>query len=242
MRNGQRLVIQGACLGCLLLAAFGWIVTADAADLQLSPATNPAGSSLQETHLPAVQGQENVQAAGEESAGNLEELFDASIAYTPGDFTSPPDSQADGTQDSDSDGCQVSSAFPESILEWCGLISHYAEKNSLEPDLVAAVILQESGGQHLAYSHSGAVGLMQVMPRDGIAETFMCKNGPCFSSRPTISELQDPEFNIAFGTRMLSGLKERFGNIRDALKSYGPMGMGYAYADKVLAIHERYGN
>ena len=242
MRNGQSLVIQGAVLGCLLLAAFGWIVTADAAGLQLSPVANPAGSSLQEAHLPATQGQENVQTAGEESAGNLEELFDASIAYTPGDFTSPADSQADGTSESNSAGCQVSSDFPGSILEWCGLISQYAERNSLDPDLVAAVILQESGGQHLAYSHSGAVGLMQVMPRDGIAETFMCKNGPCFSSRPTINELQDPEFNIAFGTRMLAGLENRFGNIRDALKSYGPMDVGYAYADKVLAIHERYGD
>lgn len=242
MRNGQSLVIQGACLGCLLLAAFGWFVTADAAGLQLPTGSISTDALPPVEQLPAAQEQENVQTTGEESTGNLEELFDASIAYTPGDFNSPADSQADGSSDSHSAGCQVSSAYPGSILEWCGLISQYADNNSLDPDLVAAVILQESGGQHLAYSHSGAVGLMQVMPRDGIAEKFMCKNGPCFSSRPTISELQDPEFNIAFGTRMLAGLKDRFGNIRDALKSYGPMDVGYAYADKVLAIHERYGD
>jgi len=44
--------------------------------------------------------------------------------------------------------------------------------------LIAAVILQESGGDPSAYSSSGAVGLMQVMPRDGIAAEFMCVNGP----------------------------------------------------------------
>jgi hypothetical protein len=36
-------------------------------------------------------------------------------------------------------------------------------------------------------------------------------------------------------------LFSRFGNMRDALKSYGPMDVGYSYADKVLAIENRYG-
>jgi soluble lytic murein transglycosylase-like protein len=103
-------------------------------------------------------------------------------------------------------------------------------------------MLQESGGNHLAYSHSGAVGLLQVMPRDGIAAGFMCKNGPCFAKRPTISELQDPEFNINYGAGMLSGLNNKYLDIREALKSYGPMDVGYAYADKVLAIYSRYGS
>lgn len=101
-------------------------------------------------------------------------------------------------------------------------------------------MLQESGGNPKAYSHSGAVGLMQIMPRDGIAASFMCINGPCFGSRPTIKELEDPEFNIEFGTRMLSGLISKYGNVRDALKFYGPMDVGYNYADKVLAIYENH--
>jgi hypothetical protein len=41
---------------------------------------------------------------------------------------------------------------------------------------------------------------------------------------------------------MLAGLFKRQGNLRDALKSYGPMDNGYYYADKVLAIYERFGN
>ncbi len=137
------------------------------------------------------------------------------------------------------DECGVSGSYPESILQWCDIITAYAEKYELEPDLVAAVMLQESGGDPEAYSRSGAVGLLQVMPRDGIAAGFMCKNGPCFSGRPTISELKDPEFNVDYGSRMLSGLKEKEESVREALKSYGPMDRGYDYADKVLSIYER---
>jgi soluble lytic murein transglycosylase-like protein len=106
--------------------------------------------------------------------------------------------------------------------------------------LIAAVILQESGGNSMAYSSSGAVGLMQVMPRDGLAAQFQCVNGPCFASRPAIAELQDPAYNIEYGTRMLAGLVSRTGEVREALKAYGPMDRGYSYADTVLAIYENY--
>ena len=73
-------------------------------------------------------------------------------------------------------GCSVSSAYPDSILQWCDLITLYADENGLDPNLLAAVMLQESGGNPDAYSHSGAVGLMQIMPRDGIAASFQCSN------------------------------------------------------------------
>ena len=133
--------------------------------------------------------------------------------------------------------CLVSDGFPAPVHRWCALITHYARQYSLSPNLVAALILQESGGNPEAYSKNGAVGLMQVMPSDGLAASFMCANGPCFQARPSSQELRDPEFNIAFGTRYLAGLVNRHGNLRDALKSYGPVGMDYYYADKVLSIY-----
>lgn len=136
--------------------------------------------------------------------------------------------------------CLVSTQYPPSITQWCALISQYAQQYYISPDLVAALIWQESGGNSDAYSHSGAVGLMQVMPRDGISATFMCKNGLCFSNRPSSAELFDPEFNIKYGTRMLAGLYNRTGSWREALKNYGPMDVGYSYADKVLSIYERH--
>jgi len=138
--------------------------------------------------------------------------------------------------------CAVSALFPQAILRWCDLITHYANKHGLPPDLIAALIWQESGGNPTAYSRSGAVGLMQVMPRDGLAASFMCQNGPCFSTRPTIEELKDPEFNVAYGTKMLAGLVRRSGSLREALRSYGPMNVGYYYSDKVLGIFQRYGD
>lgn len=137
-------------------------------------------------------------------------------------------------------GCEVSQAFPDKVRRWCEPITRHAQSNELPPDLIAALIWQESGGNPSAYSHSGAVGLMQVMPRDGIAANFVCQNGPCFASRPTIQELEDPEFNIEYGTRMLAGLVKRFGSLRDGLKAYGPMDVGYAYADIVLGLYQDY--
>lgn len=137
-------------------------------------------------------------------------------------------------------GCTVSPRFPAEITQWCALITKYATKNFLPPDLVAAVIWLESGGNPGAYSKSGAVGLMQVMPRDGIAASFMCVNGPCFTNRPSSAELYEPEFNIKYGTKMLAGLFNKHGSYRDALKAYGPMDAGYTYADKVLSIYERH--
>ncbi len=137
--------------------------------------------------------------------------------------------------------CRVSAAFPKKVRRWCSIITKYADKRGLPPDLVAAVMLQESGGNPEAFSHSGAVGLMQIMPRDGPASAFMCINGPCFASRPSQDELRDPEFNVSIGTRMLASLVRKHGSLREALKSYGPMDGGYYYADKVMGIYQNYG-
>lgn len=126
--------------------------------------------------------------------------------------------------------------FP-GVQPWCDLINTYAGKYNIDPYLVAAVMTQESGGQSDIISASGAVGLMQVMPNDGVASSFMCANGPCFAARPSTQELMDPEFNINFGVKFLAGLVGKYGSIRDALAAYGPYNVGYYYADKVLSIY-----
>lgn len=144
-------------------------------------------------------------------------------------LTAPPDIE-----------CTLPVSYPDSILQWCRAIETNAHQTGLPTRLIAAVMLQESGGDPQAYSSSGAVGLMQVMPRDGLAAEFMCINGPCFASRPTIAELEDPEFNLAYGAQMLADLHARYGSYREALFRYGPMDMGYAYADRVISIWENY--
>lgn len=136
--------------------------------------------------------------------------------------------------------CSLPTSYPPAVLQWCQAIETNAHKTGLPARLIAAVVLQESSGDPQAYSHSGAVGLMQVMPRDGLAAEFMCMNGPCFASRPTIAELADPDFNLAYGSQMLANLYAKHGSYREALFRYGPMDMGYRYADLVLHIWENY--
>jgi soluble lytic murein transglycosylase-like protein len=134
----------------------------------------------------------------------------------------------------------LSGQYPQSVLQWDDFIAAASEQHSLDPNLIAAIILEESNGDPQAYSRSGAVGLMQVMPRDGIAASFMCINGPCFTNRPSMQELFDPQFNIHYGTEMIASLINKNGNLREALKSYGPKDIGYQYADQVLNTYSRY--
>ncbi len=173
-------------------------------------------------------------------AAHIDVLPKTEVAYAAPAMANKEPIQEAPPQPNTAKNCAVSSSYPQGILQWCEMITRFATQAGLAPNLVAAVILQESGGDAEAYSTSGAVGLMQVMPRDGIAASFECINGPCFASRPTIEELLNPTYNVEYGTRMLSGLINKWGDLREALKAYGPMDMDYAYADKVLAIYENY--
>ena len=150
-----------------------------------------------------------------------------------------PAAQVSQAVATDVSACSLHSTFPETVRQWCRWIQSDAAQQQLDPNLVAAVMTQESGGDPSAYSGSGAVGLLQVMPSDGVAASFYCDSGPCFASRPRIHELLDPQFNIAYGTRMLAGLVQKYGNAREALRAYGPMDVGYSYADTVLAIYAK---
>lgn len=143
-------------------------------------------------------------------------------------------------QSSEEQTCTLPVSYPAEIRQWCDLIEGAANETGLPANLIAAVMLQESGGDPAILSSSGAVGLMQVMPRDGIAADFMCINGPCFASRPAIEELLDPAFNIQYGSQMLSELVAKHGTYREALFRYGPSDVGYYYADLVLKIWESY--
>jgi soluble lytic murein transglycosylase-like protein len=173
-------------------------------------------------------------------ASQIKILASTEVAYAASPALTNEQTATENQQLGPADRCSVSLSYPEGILQWCEIITTLAAQAELPPDLIAAVMLQESGGDATAYSASGAVGLMQVMPRDGLAASFECINGPCFASRPTIEELQDPSFNVEYGVRMLAGLNARLGGLREALKAYGPMDVGYSYADKVLAIYENY--
>jgi soluble lytic murein transglycosylase-like protein len=230
MQNVERAVIPGMIAGCLFLIYFASLLTDPnrLKSLASSQALSAAGA------LSAGAGAAHVVEAGQ--AQQHEPTPTPEPTETP-----PPVEAALVEQPADSDnGCAISASYPAKIQRWCDQISREAREHNVDANLIAAVMLQESGGNPDAYSKSGAVGLMQVMPRDGLAASFQCKNGPCFSKRPSMDELFDPDFNIDYGTRMLAGLIGRTGSVREALFAYGPMDMGYRYADIVLGHYQRY--
>jgi soluble lytic murein transglycosylase-like protein len=69
----------------------------------------------------------------------------------------------------------------------------------------------ESSGDPNAVSYAGAVGLMQVMPYDPYR----------FPDRPPASRLFDPDFNVAWGLRILADeIEWARGDIFKALMAY----------------------
>lgn len=82
-----------------------------------------------------------------------------------------------------------------------------AKKNNLRPELIAAVVQAESRFKPTARSGSGAIGLMQLVPRTG---RWM-----------GASDLTNPAQNIAAGAKYLKYLNERFdGNETNVIAAY----------------------
>ncbi len=136
---------------------------------------------------------------------------------------------------------------PEDETEWAflpilpqldDLISPAAERNGLDPRLVAAVIWVESSGDPKAVSHKGAKGLMQLMPQT--AETL------------GVQDVFNPEQNIDGGARYLKRLLDQHDDdVSLALASYnaGPSAVARhggippypetrKYVKRVLDIYE----
>lgn len=242
MKTGPRLVIQGAILGSILLGSLSYFVNAGAAPLdKQQPISRNSQEVIPSPTVPVNQdsvplAQPTTQDAGLQAAPALAATITETSAPVQPTATRP----APGKPKQQKPACQVNASYPDNILQWCDLIMKYANQYDLDANLIAAVMLQESGGNSQAYSSSGAVGLMQVMPNDGVAAGFTCPGGPCFAKRPSTQELLDPEFNIKYGTRMLASLMDKYGDVREALKVYGPGNVGYYYVNKVMAIYENY--
>ena len=96
------------------------------------------------------------------------------------------------------------------------VIVEEARAHDLDPDLVMAVIEVESAGYHLAESHVGALGLMQLLPPTGkeMAERVGIDwKGP--------DTLFDPVINVRLGTAYLRELADKYeGNVNTALAAY----------------------
>ena len=100
-------------------------------------------------------------------------------------------------------------------LRYEQIVVGHAENYELEPQLVAAVIYQESKFDADAVSASGAVGLKQLLPEtgQGIADRTGGENW-----KP--EDLKNPELNIRYGSWYLRHLIDKYGNVELALAAY----------------------
>jgi soluble lytic murein transglycosylase-like protein len=123
--------------------------------------------------------------------------------------------------------------------QYDSIIEHAATSAAIEPNLLRAVIVVESGFNSRALSKRGAVGLMQLMPAT--------------ASRFGVSNPYDPRENVHAGARYLKFLMDRFGHdVRLALAAYNageeavdrnggqipPFTETMAYVPRVLRIYK----
>jgi soluble lytic murein transglycosylase-like protein len=123
--------------------------------------------------------------------------------------------------------------------QYDAIIEKAALSASVEPNLLRAVIVVESGFNSRAVSKRGAVGLMQLMPST--------------ANRFGVSDPYDPRQNIHAGAQYLRFLIDRFGqDVRLALAAYNagedavernggqipPFTETMAYVPRVMRIYQ----
>ena len=116
---------------------------------------------------------------------------------------------------------------PVAQLETNNHIDKMAKRYGLNPDIVKAIIEEESGWVASAEGDGGeSIGLMQIQPRWHKERI----------TRLGITNLYDPEQNVTVGCDILSELLNKYGNYEDALSVYnsGNTEDGKAYAERIL--------
>ena len=142
-------------------------------------------------------------------------------------------------QDRTASGDRYDMLLLAKATQYDAIIEHAAISSALEPNLLRAVIVVESGFNSRAVSKRGAVGLMQLMPAT--------------ASRFGVSNPYDARQNVHAGARYLKFLIDRFGqNVRLALAAYNagedavdrnggqipPFSETLAYVPRVLKIYQ----
>jgi soluble lytic murein transglycosylase-like protein len=146
------------------------------------------------------------------------------------------------SQDRTASGDRYDSQLLSRASQYDSIIEHAAIAAAVEPNLLRAVIVVESGFNSHAVSKRGAVGLMQLMPAT--------------ASRFGVLDPYDARQNVHAGARYLKFLMDRFGHdIRLALAAYNagedavvrnggqipPFSETMAYVPRVLKIYKMLG-
>ena len=107
------------------------------------------------------------------------------------------------------------------------MIDDIATRSGVNPNIVKAIIKEESGGNPNAVGDNGeSIGLMQIQPKQH--KKRMEELG--------IVSLFDPQENVIVGCNILAELYDKYGNYEDALSVYnsGNTEDGKAYAERIL--------
>ena len=135
---------------------------------------------------------------------------------------------------------EVGGAAADSLRRFGDEIHSASRETGVEPELLLAVMTQESAGHADAESTKGARGLMQLMPAT--------------AREVGVEDIADPAQNIAGGARYLARMKSKFGDRLDlVLAGYnaGPGAVARAghsvpdypetknYVAKVSSLYER---
>lgn len=100
-------------------------------------------------------------------------------------------------------------------LRYQQIVRGHARNYDLDPDLLAAVIYQESKFRADARSDSGAIGLMQLLP-DTAKGIALHTGGTAFR----VADLYNPELNVRYGAWYLRHLLNKYADERTALAAY----------------------
>jgi len=147
--------------------------------------------------------------------------------------------KADGRDNGIIIGCNSSTHLSRQARLYSNTISIYSRIYDVEPELIHAIVRQESCFNEGAHSRVGAIGLMQLMPRTALDLR--------------INDPWNPEHNIQGGVKYISQMMRRFdgeaklaiaaynagpGNVRK-YKGIPPFKETRKYVKKVYAEYQR---
>lgn len=102
--------------------------------------------------------------------------------------------------------------------EYTEQVEKYSKEHQVDTDLVYAVIKAESNFNPNAKSGKNAIGLMQLM--EDTAKDLIKRVDLKISNEELKDKLYDVDININLGTKYLSILLERYGNVEIAVTAY----------------------
>ncbi len=119
-----------------------------------------------------------------------------------------------------------------SARRWAHEFVRYGEQLHVAPRLLVAIAYAESEFNPRAYSHAGAIGLMQVVPSRSSWREYEPRCG-----RMTARNLHEPHINICFGAHIYREfLTRHHGDTDHALAAYNNgSGELNGYQDRVYA-------